>query len=166
MENQLGEDEERKTPILVFFCAPGLHVSRRLRLQTDHFTKTGSGNKHSESSSTQDTEACFVFCKKVRRISIRLSCARPAIQGQVRKRHFLRCHLYIKCIILPRQARDKHRENSKKWRFLPVTPTGQDLAGNGAKTAVCLSHLCIKTIFLPRQARDRHRERTQKRVSF
>ena len=29
------------------------------------------------------------------------------------KRHFLR-HLYIKCIFLPRQARDKHRENSKK----------------------------------------------------
>jgi hypothetical protein len=38
-------------------------------------------------------------------------------QQQVRKRHFLR-HLYIKCIILPRQARDKHRENSKKCRFL------------------------------------------------
>jgi hypothetical protein len=34
----------------------------------------------------------------------------------VRKRHFLR-HLYIKCIILPRQARDKHRENSKKVPF-------------------------------------------------
>jgi hypothetical protein len=33
------------------------------------------------------------------------------------KRHFLR-HLYIKTIILPRQARNKHRENSKKeWRF-------------------------------------------------
>ena len=32
---------------------------------------------------------------------------------QVRKRLFLR-HLYIKCIILPRQARDKHRENSKR----------------------------------------------------
>jgi beta-glucosidase-like glycosyl hydrolase len=31
---------------------------------------------------------------------------------------FLR-HLYIKCIVLPRQARDKHRENSKtEWRFL------------------------------------------------
>jgi len=30
------------------------------------------------------------------------------------KRHFLRCHLYIKVIFLPRQARDKHRENSKK----------------------------------------------------
>jgi len=32
------------------------------------------------------------------------------------KRHFL-SHLYIKCIILPRQARDKHRENSKKVPF-------------------------------------------------
>jgi hypothetical protein len=35
---------------------------------------------------------------------------------QARKRHFL-SHLYIKCIILPRQARDKHRENSKKVPF-------------------------------------------------
>jgi hypothetical protein len=35
----------------------------------------------------------------------------------VGKRHLLR-HLYIKCIVLPRQARDKHRENSKQeWRF-------------------------------------------------
>jgi arylsulfatase A-like enzyme len=33
-----------------------------------------------------------------------------------RKRHFL-SHLFIKCIILPRQARDKHRENSKKVPF-------------------------------------------------
>ena len=36
---------------------------------------------------------------------------------QVRKCHFLR-QFYIKCIILPRQARDKHKENSKKCRFL------------------------------------------------
>jgi hypothetical protein len=35
----------------------------------------------------------------------------------VRKRHFLR-HLCIKTMILPRQARDKHREDSKKERFL------------------------------------------------
>jgi arylsulfatase A-like enzyme len=34
----------------------------------------------------------------------------------VRKTYFLR-HLYVKTIILPRQARDKHRENSKKGRF-------------------------------------------------
>ena len=38
---------------------------------------------------------------------------------QARKRHFL-SHLYIKCIILPRQARDKHRENSKKVPFSQV----------------------------------------------
>jgi hypothetical protein len=42
------------------------------------------------------------------------------------KRHFLR-HLYIKCIISPRQARGKHRENSKKsgvshsWRECSVS---------------------------------------------
>jgi hypothetical protein len=33
-----------------------------------------------------------------------------------RKRHFL-SHLYIKINILPRQARDEHRENSKKVPF-------------------------------------------------
>jgi hypothetical protein len=32
----------------------------------------------------------------------------------VRKRVFLRCHLYIKMIILPRQARDKQRESTQK----------------------------------------------------
>jgi hypothetical protein len=36
--------------------------------------------------------------------------------GKVRKRHFL-SHLYIKINILPRQARDEHRENSKKVPF-------------------------------------------------
>eukprot|EP01046_Picozoa_sp_COSAG06_P020681 COSAG06_NODE_1523_length_9173_cov_31.694682_3_plen_96_part_00 len=34
-------------------------------------------------------------------------------QSPARKRHFL-SHLYIKCIILPRQARDKHRESTQK----------------------------------------------------
>ena len=34
----------------------------------------------------------------------------------VRKRDFLR-HLHIEMIVLPRQARDKHRENSKRTRF-------------------------------------------------
>ena len=36
--------------------------------------------------------------------------------GAVRKRHFL-SHLYIKINILPRQARDEHRKNSKKVPF-------------------------------------------------
>jgi hypothetical protein len=38
-------------------------------------------------------------------------------QHGVKKRSFLR-HLYIKTIISPRQARDKHRENSKKRPFV------------------------------------------------
>jgi len=37
----------------------------------------------------------------------------PRTRHAVGNRHFLR-HLYIKMIILPRQARDKHRENSKQ----------------------------------------------------
>ena len=40
-------------------------------------------------------------------------CVRRPLQPLVKKRHSLR-HLYIKCIILPRHARDKHRENLKK----------------------------------------------------
>jgi hypothetical protein len=36
----------------------------------------------------------------------------------------------MKCIILPRQARDKHRENSKKGRFLQeVNTTNNDGSG-------------------------------------
>jgi hypothetical protein len=35
------------------------------------------------------------------------------------KRHFLRCHFYIKTMILPRQAPDKHRESTHlKDRFV------------------------------------------------
>jgi hypothetical protein len=33
--------------------------------------------------------------------------------GNGKEKHFLR-HLNLKIIVLPRQARDKHRENSKK----------------------------------------------------
>jgi hypothetical protein len=39
----------------------------------------------------------------------------------LRKTAFLR-HLYIKTNILPRQARDKHRENSKKDAVFPTVP--------------------------------------------
>jgi hypothetical protein len=40
-------------------------------------------------------------------------CVPSRTASTCRKRPFFR-HLYIKTIILPRQARDKHRENSKK----------------------------------------------------
>ena len=42
----------------------------------------------------------------------------PFHNGKAATRLFLR-HLYIKCMILPRQARDKHRENSKRDAFFP-----------------------------------------------
>ena len=46
------------------------------------------------------------------------------------------CHLYINVIILPRQARDKHRENSKKPVVLgaPPPPAGtvRDATGSHA----------------------------------
>ena len=48
--------------------------------------------------------------------SAALSSARSRMRSQARKRHFL-SHLYIKINILPRQARDEHRENSKKGPF-------------------------------------------------
>ena len=43
----------------------------------------------------------------------RLDLAPQSPRRDLRKTAFLR-HLYIKTIILPRQAQDKHRENSKK----------------------------------------------------
>jgi hypothetical protein len=47
---------------------------------------------------------------------INLQSARLRTLAAGQKRHFLR-HFILKIIILPRQARDKHRENSKKkWR--------------------------------------------------
>ena len=60
----------------------------------------------------------------------------------MRKRHFLR-HLYIKCIILPRQARDKHRENSKKVPF-SLSLHGQEeldaVLGQGDVVVVTIPH--------------------------
>ena len=47
-------------------------------------------------------------------------------------------HLYIKCIFLPRQARDKHRENSKKERRFPHL---RSASGEGtAQHSAALSH--------------------------
>jgi len=64
--------------------------------------------KHRESSTRKREGDAFAQEKRLRYKDEELT--------QVRKRHFLR-HLYIECIILPRQARDKHRENSKKVPF-------------------------------------------------
>eukprot|EP01046_Picozoa_sp_COSAG06_P066339 COSAG06_NODE_16692_length_986_cov_1.705750_1_plen_203_part_00 len=69
------------------------------------------------------------------------------------KRHFL-SHLYIKTNILPRQARDKHRENSKKSGvFRRAACEGaswcstirlcQDTLGSGFCERICLDKLAF-----------------------
>jgi hypothetical protein len=51
-------------------------------------------------------------------------------ESRCEKSVFLRCHFILKMIILPRQARDRHRENSKKAAFF----AGPMLMTRGAKT--------------------------------
>jgi hypothetical protein len=95
----------------------------------------------------------------------------------------------LKMIVLPRQARDKRRENSterdacfllsqvKPWEplfvvdvcidiFFCVDMVLQFFTAYSVRKTIVLSHLCINAIFLPRQARDKHRENTQKRLPF
>ena len=47
-------------------------------------------------------------------------------------------HFYIKCIILPRQARDRHRENSKKYAVFPTVPHHDD--GDGDACSAIAEH--------------------------
>ena len=99
-------------------------------------------------------------------------------------------HLDIKCIMLPRQARDKHRENSKKARFVAenassyyrpewsfwqagigtaakynattFSPRVGDWTNVQVRKTVFFRHLYIKVMILPRQARDKHRENSKR----
>jgi hypothetical protein len=43
-------------------------------------------------------------------------------------------HLYIKCIVLPRQARDKHRENSTKVPFSRSLQAETSLLGSATRS--------------------------------
>jgi hypothetical protein len=88
----------------------------------------------------------------------------------VRKRLFL-SHLYINVIVLPRQARDKHRESTQKQAAVFSGPHRPAAVGglrsdpkmvDRCEKRHFLSHLYIKCIFLPRQARDKHRENSKK----
>jgi len=72
------------------------------------------------------------------------------------KRHFLR-HLYIECVILPRQARDKHRENSnKKCRFPSARTLRRHASSSGTHTTQQKQNSWsgISQRVLPRQAQD------------
>jgi hypothetical protein len=75
------------------------------------FAKTGSGQTRWKLHSDQAVRVAQTMLLEGMTAST-IESREP----EVRKRHFLR-HLYIKCIILPRQARDKHRKNSNKVPF-------------------------------------------------
>jgi hypothetical protein len=92
----------------------------------------------------------------------------------------------LKMVILPRQARDTHRENSKTQRRFPTAGDAHPRPRSGSGQTASrphsashtqphlsevskrhlLSHFYIKMIILPRQARDKHRESTQKSAVF
>ena len=79
-----------------------------------------------------------------------------------KKTVFLR-HLYIKIMILPRQARDKHRENSKKARFLE--------GGGGGELQVrrrsfLRCHFILNMTILSRHAWDKHKENSKQEWRF
>jgi hypothetical protein len=86
---------------------------------------------------------------------------RAMIGMKVRKRHFSST-LYIKINILPRQARDKQRENSKKCRFLAG---GRD-EGKKATRLFCDAILYTKNSSFYQDRLGTNIGRTQKETRF
>ena len=125
-------------------------------------------------------------CFRTRRRWRRRRYAKPALFS----------HLYIKMLILPRQARDKDRDNSiarpfffrRRWLLLRRAATARVRAaltgwkcrwccsrshlsrrswrGGEEKTPFLRCHFDLTVINLPRQARAQHRKSTQKGVAF
>jgi hypothetical protein len=65
----------------------------------------------------------------------------------------LRCHLDLKCIILPRQARDKHRESTQKKSVRPNAKSQTDRQTD--RQHLVLFRTRCTMIILPRQAQDK-----------
>jgi hypothetical protein len=76
----------------------------------------------------------------------------PKIQPGGEQTAFL-SHLYIKTIFLPRQTRDKHRENSKRDRFLIGLISGDDFV-NGADSRLKQCHQISGDTCLKRCVRE------------
>ena len=75
------------------------------------------------------------------------------VHMQVRKRHFFR-HLYIKMMILSRQARDKHRENSKKEAVLSQHAAKQLARAQAAHLLFEEDHIQVVNSQPAREAND------------
>ena len=85
----------------------------------------------------------------------------------LRKTNLFLSHLYIKTIILPRQAQDKHRENSKKDAVFRTTPSRiPHTKRNGVSLTVfpgfAVPSLSWQSSFLNPKKRKRERKREKK----
>ena len=119
----------------------------------------------------------------------------PILFDQVRKTPLFGAIFILKTIVLPRQARDKHRESTKNITcYIYIRPIlfDQTIRANilfgiseedaneawvqqsleastlslGEKTPALLVHfLMLKLIILPTQARDKHRKNSKKNKS-
>ena len=95
-------------------------------------------------------------------------CTRTASStGAINPGRFLDPFCTKNAIILPRRARDKHRESTQK-KDVSSTAAGRRLqrSSSGKKTHLLQCHCILKLIILPRQARDKHGESTQKQMRF
>ena len=110
-------------------------------------------------------------------------CTRIANISGKKTAYLLRCHFILKRIIVPRQARDKHRESTqtrdafsyshwaKKVKLInglveelaaATQATSQEGAEQVRKRHFLGPLFILNMIILPRQARDKRRESTQK----
>jgi hypothetical protein len=104
----------------------------QLKCKNDHLTKTGSGQLNIGKALTKLVESGGLQAARHWQRHL-LATERPP----VRKTPFW-SNLYIKTIILPRQARDKHRENSKKDAVSGHrTPAGEQKSTDGSQFQKC-----------------------------
>jgi hypothetical protein len=83
------------------------------------------------------------------------------LEARVRKCTVLR-RFVLEMIILPRKARDKHRESSTQKESWVVLQAVAKERRSLVRKRHFFRHLYIKCIILPRQARDDHRENSKK----
>ena len=145
----------RRRFIVPFYIVPN-------ERKTEWFAKTGSGQTDRLQRKLDRKNGAHLSAGKQ---SMAVVQAAPCSAG---KKTVLLSHLYIKTIILPRQARDKHRESTQKRddRFLRRCANHASVPCAQARKLISFArHLFIyakDAIILPRQARDKHRERALK----
>ena len=124
-----------------------------------HFeTKTGSGQTHARNGWKRAVSAQRGASWSLLRGSVHWQSRR----WRVGKKRLRLSNLYLKMIFLPRQTRDKYRENSKTMIVSQVR-RGRSCE---VRKRHFLSKFDIKTIILPRQARDKHRTNSNKSAVF